>query len=241
MSSSNIYYVYAYLRSKDSKTAKAGTPYYIGKGKGNRAYDKHGKTPVPAATHIVFLETKLTVTGALAIERRMIAWYGRKDLGTGILLNRTAGGDGNDNNISLRGIPKTESHKRAMSIGRKQSVAAQARIAQNLETMWQRNTGKQRPAHSQCMSRYHSENPRGTQYVTPLGTFYMKDALAAGYSKDLILVWCRKPDHIITKHSLHLINKTSRLPFPAEWVGKTRREVGFDVLHANQISEQNCM
>lgn len=25
------YYVYAYVRSKDSKTAKAGTPYYIGK------------------------------------------------------------------------------------------------------------------------------------------------------------------------------------------------------------------
>ena len=24
-----IYYVYAYLRSKDSQTAKAGTPYYI--------------------------------------------------------------------------------------------------------------------------------------------------------------------------------------------------------------------
>jgi hypothetical protein len=26
------FYVYDYIRSKDSKTAKAGTPYFIGKG-----------------------------------------------------------------------------------------------------------------------------------------------------------------------------------------------------------------
>lgn len=31
MTSTNIYYVYAYIRSKDSETARAGTPYYIGK------------------------------------------------------------------------------------------------------------------------------------------------------------------------------------------------------------------
>jgi hypothetical protein len=85
----NIFYVYAYLRED-------GTPYYIGKGCKGRAFDRNTHTIKPPKNKkfIIFLETKLTNVGALALERRMIKWYGRKDLGTGILRNTTDGGDG---------------------------------------------------------------------------------------------------------------------------------------------------
>lgn len=88
------YYVYAYLRATDSKTAPQGTPYYIGKGCGKRAWGKHHFKIPNNLKNIVIIEGNLSEIGALALERRLIRWYGRKDLGTGILRNMTDGGEG---------------------------------------------------------------------------------------------------------------------------------------------------
>ena len=111
-----IFYTYAYIRSKNSATAKAGTPYYIGKGKEDRAFESHNNTSVPKdKNYIIFLETNLTEVGAFALERRYIEWYGRKDLGTGILHNRTGGGEGSSGRV----FKYSEESKKKMSIAKK--------------------------------------------------------------------------------------------------------------------------
>ena len=82
----NIYYVYQYLREKDSSTALAGTPYYIGKGKNNRAYIGHNNRIPSNKEYIQIIKDNLTEQEAMDLEIMLIKKYGRKDLGTGILI-----------------------------------------------------------------------------------------------------------------------------------------------------------
>ena len=85
----NRFYTYAYLREDR-------TPYYIGKGQGRRISNrqkKDMKSPKDKS-RIIFLKQNLTEEKAFKHEIYMIAVLGRKDLGTGILRNRTNGGEG---------------------------------------------------------------------------------------------------------------------------------------------------
>ena len=84
----NRFYTYAYLREDR-------TPYYVGKGKGNRIYSTSRRNNPPKdKSRIIFLKQNLTEEEAFRHEIYMIAVLGRKDLGEGILHNRTNGGEG---------------------------------------------------------------------------------------------------------------------------------------------------
>ena len=95
------YYTYAYLREDK-------TPYYIGKGNGNRIYSKQKYIKPPKdKSRIIYLKQNLTEEEAFRHEIYMIDVFGRKDLGTGILHNRTNGGEGTSG-----WVPSEETRKR---------------------------------------------------------------------------------------------------------------------------------
>ena len=120
------YYTYAYLREDR-------TPYYIGRGKDRRAFDKRHNVKVPPRDRVLFLKTGLTFAESVDHERYMIAVLGRKDLGTGLLRNVTDGGEG------MGGwVPSDETRARMSRsrTGRKATSSHRANIASGLTRAW---------------------------------------------------------------------------------------------------------
>lgn len=118
-----MFYVYQYLRED-------GTPYYIGKGNGNRAWANHsrknGSNILPKdKSKIEIIKDNLTEEEANIMEISLIERYGRKDLGTGILINLTDGGDGTSGHV--RPQSAIDSHREKLK-GRKRPKELVRRI-----------------------------------------------------------------------------------------------------------------
>ena len=137
----NRFYTYAYLREDR-------TPYYIGKGSGNRAYYKSKSgyiLPPKEKNRIIFLKQNLTEKEAFKHEIYMIAVFGRKCDG-GILLNKSIGGQG------VSGVVRSDENRKKISEahkGKSLSEEHRKKISQSI-------AGKKHPLYG----KFHSQEAR---------------------------------------------------------------------------------
>ena len=157
-----MYYTYAYLRENK-------TPYYVGKGKNNRINEYHSKyVKLPPKERRIILKYFDEENKAYNHEKYMIGIFGRKDLKTGILINRTDGGDNPPkNNVAgwNKGMKMNYSKERGEKIskalkGKAKSKEHSRKVSESMKgnTPW--NKGKSRFSSEEEKLNYKREYNR---------------------------------------------------------------------------------
>ena len=177
----NDFYTYAFLRTNR-------TPYYIGKGRGNRAWNGRAqghRRPPKDSSRILLLKKGLTEEQAFKHEKYMIAVLGRKDLGVGILRNGTDGGEGCSGMIhSAETRAKMSRVKRGSNhhmFGKKQSAEVRAKMA---EGQRKRHNAETRAKQVKVMSG--ENNPRAKTFIftNPKGEEFVVIGRSAAFCRE---------------------------------------------------------
>ena len=155
-----MYYTYAYLREDR-------TPYYIGKGSGKRVYSKIRSVSIPPKDRILILKKDLTEDEAFQHEKYMIAVFGRKDLGTGILHNKTDGGEGVSGHIyteeQKQKITQSKLGKNFGMVGENHHMYGKTHTPEARRKMSEKVSGEKHPMYGKKGKEHHSYGYRHTE------------------------------------------------------------------------------
>jgi len=167
------FYTYLWLRED-------GSPYYVGKGKGDRAFEDHGWGRPPKDSSRIILQYWLDESTALAFEIYQIDFWGRKDLGIGILRNMTDGGENPPKSrkgkrqpatseatklklsrilTGMKKPPRTLDHRRKLSLAN-QNKPSYERTNETLGLQSEAQKGKPRPY---CVGHRNYCTPEGVE------------------------------------------------------------------------------
>lgn len=166
MSAQNIYYVYEYLREDL-------TPYYVGKGKNNRAFESHKRTNGaelrPDKKYISFVKKNITEQEAFDLEVKLIAKYGLKSDG-GLLVNLLYGGQGFTPSNEFR-----EQHsKRMMGVNKGRVLGPQSNELKQKRSAalkeWYKQVDKSAKAYNTWHTRYSHDYNKYANAISLLQT-----------------------------------------------------------------------
>lgn len=163
-----MFYTYLWLREDCS-------PYYVGKGTKNRAFISHRSQNVfrPKSRDSIKVQYWPDEATAFAYEMYQIDFWGRKDIGTGVLHNHTDGGEG------------PSGHKRSVESRKKISIILTGRklSTEHIENSRKARIGsKQSEAHAQhsrtaALGRKHTEEELKKMSESQKGRTFSEETL----------------------------------------------------------------
>lgn len=170
------YYIYIHYNKITNE------PFYVGKGKDDRAWKKtsrniYWKNIVKKyGYYIEILEKDLFEEDAYVKEKELILFYGRRDLGTGCLVNMTDGGDGHTGWVMTDEI--REKYRKA-STGRKHTEETK-------ENLRQKNLGRKKSPESIEKTRLKNIGKKQTEESNKKRSETLKGRVFSEETKKLI-------------------------------------------------------